>query len=103
MSDVESLSNELRELLISELNLKITAEELSLDEPLLSRGASSKQAAKPTTSAEIDSLDMLSLIMAIEDRYGVRLPQKTEELSGVFRSVRSIAENVERLRTEARA
>lgn len=103
MPDVESLSKELRELLITELNLKITPEELSLDEPLLSHNGSNKQAAKPAGKAEIDSLDMLSLIMAIEDRYGVRLPQKPEELSGIFSSVRSIAEKVESLRTEAQA
>jgi acyl carrier protein len=93
MSDLDTLSYELRDLLIKELNLKLTPDELPVDEPLL---AVQQQPSK----AKIDSLDMLSLIMAIEDRYGVRLPQSTQELTGIFASVRSLAENVSRLRVE---
>jgi acyl carrier protein len=95
MSELDNLSHELRDLLIRELNLKIASDELSLDEPLLS--------GKQPTKMAIDSLDMLSLVMAIEDRYGVRLPQTTEELSGIFASIRSIAQSVERLQAEAQA
>ncbi|HEV8255233.1 MAG TPA: phosphopantetheine-binding protein [Vicinamibacteria bacterium] len=95
MSDIDALSRELRDLLIQELNLKMSPDDLPLDDPLLD--------VQAPTGAKIDSLDVLSLIMAIEDRYGVRLPQTKDELQVIFKSVRSVAENVDRLRTEVSA
>jgi acyl carrier protein len=45
----------------------------------------------------LDSLDALQLAMSIEEKLGVRIPEG-EEARLVFRSVRSIAEYVDKVR-----
>ncbi len=93
MSNVDDLSKEVRELLITELSLKVSPEELPVDQPLLD--------ARRPGGVAIDSLDMLSLVLAIEDRYGVKLPDDVKELTAVFTSVRSVAENIMKLQVQA--
>lgn len=93
MPNLEELSKELRHLLVQELHLKVSPEEIPIDAPLLD--------PRRPVGVAIDSLDMLSLVMVIEDRYGITLPENTKELKGVFESIRSLAENVVRLQPAA--
>jgi acyl carrier protein len=95
MSHIERLSREVRELLFDELDLKSTPEDFPLDEPLLDR------AGRPVPLA-IDSLGMMLMVLRIEEEYGVRFPVEIRELSEIFTSIRSVAENIARLQVEAR-
>jgi acyl carrier protein len=94
MSNVDDLSRELRELLVQELSLNVDPETLPIDQPLLDGSRSAGPVA-------IDSLDMLQLVLTIEDRYAVQLPEDARELSVIFNTIQSLAENVARLRQPA--
>lgn len=66
-------------LLIEELDLTRTLEEIDDDAPLFGEGLG------------LDSLDALQLAMAIEDRFGVRVPEGKAAAAPVFASVASLA------------
>ena len=80
------LMRELKELLVSELNLTsrdpATIED---DAPLFGEGL----------GLGLDSLDALQIAMFVEERFGVRVPEG-EEARPIFRSVSSLAAFVER-------
>ena len=85
MSDQE-LRSQIKQLIVSELNLKgRTPDMIEDDAPLFGAGLG------------LDSLDALQLAMSIEEKLGVRIPEG-EEARLVFRSVRSIAEFVDKVR-----
>jgi acyl carrier protein len=76
------LRRELKQLIVSELNLKGRDPESIEDEaPLFGAGLG------------LDSLDALQLAMAIEEKLGVRIPEG-DEARAIFRSVRAIADHV---------
>jgi acyl carrier protein len=78
---------ELKRLIISELNLKgRSPETIEDDAPLFGAGLG------------LDSLDALQLAMVIEEKLGVRIPEG-EEARAIFRSVRSIADYIAKVRT----
>lgn len=86
MSSVQ-LRSEIKQLIVSELNLKgrdpATIED---DAPLFGAGLG------------LDSLDALQLAISIEEKLGVAIPEG-DEARAIFASVRAIAEHV----TKARA
>jgi acyl carrier protein len=90
MSTVDDVSRDLRQLLVQELSLDVEPEAIPLDEPLL-------DAARSGSAMALDSLDMLSLVLVIEERYGIKLPDDTQELAQMFASIRSLAESIRRL------
>jgi acyl carrier protein len=49
----------------------------------------------------MDSLDVMSMVLKVEEEYGVRFPEDARELSLIFASIQSVAENIVRLRAEA--
>jgi acyl carrier protein len=86
MSD-QDLRSQIKRLIVSELNLKAREpDSIEDDAPLFGAGLG------------LDSLDALQLAMSIEEKLGVRIPEG-EEARAVFRSVRSIAEYVVKVRS----
>ena len=86
MSSVQ-LRSEIKQLIVSELNLKgrdpSTIED---DAPLFGAGLG------------LDSLDALQLAISIEEKLGVRIPEG-DEARAIFASVRAIADHVAKART----
>lgn len=86
MESTVALRSELKRLIVAELNLKgRDPEAIEDDAPLFGTGLG------------LDSLDALQLAMVIEEKLGVRIPEG-EEARAVFRSVRTIAEHVAKVR-----
>lgn len=80
--DRDSLLPELKSLIVQELDLRDRRpEEIADDLQLFGEGLG------------LDSLDALQLAMAIEERFGVRIPEG-EAARPIFSSVRSLAEYV---------
>lgn len=78
MSDLE-LKSEIKRLLIEALDLRGKTEaDISDDVPLFGAGL------------KLDSLDALQLAVALEERYGVEIPDD-EAGRGIFASVNAIA------------
>jgi acyl carrier protein len=91
MQDSE-LRLEVKRLIVSELNLKgHTPESIDDDAALFGTGKAE------ANGLGLDSLDALQLAMAIEERFGVRIPEG-DEARAIFASVRAIADHVSRVR-----
>jgi len=81
------LKSEIKELLVSELNLAgKKAASIEDDAPLFGTGG-----------LGLDSLDALQIAMLVEERFGVRVPEG-DEARPIFRSVQSLAEFIGRER-----
>lgn len=80
------LRTELKQLIVTELNLKGRhPDSIDDDGPLFGGGLG------------LDSLDALQLAMVIEEKLGVRIPEG-EEARAIFASVRTIADHIEKVR-----
>jgi acyl carrier protein len=84
--DTAPLRAELKRMIVTELNLKGRDPESIEDDAQLFGGG-----------LGLDSLDALQLAMSIEEQMGVRIPEG-DEARAIFRSVRTIAEHVARVR-----
>ncbi|MBI3205609.1 MAG: hypothetical protein HYZ29_28985 [Myxococcales bacterium] len=85
--DHEELKRAIKQILVEELDLRGTEPaEIADDATLFGAGLG------------LDSLDALQLALAIEERFGVRLPEG-EAARPVFASVAALAREVERLRS----
>ena len=84
--DSAQLRADLKQLIVSELNLKgrdpSTIED---DLPLFGEGLG------------LDSLDALQLAISLEEKHGVRIPEG-KEAHAIFRSVRTIADYVAKVK-----
>ena len=77
MADLE---RELKELIVSALNLKdIAPDDIESDEPLFGKGLG------------LDSIDGLELGVAIRKKYGIKVQGSKDEIRAIFETVRSIA------------
>ena len=77
MADLE---RELKELIVSSLNLEdIAPEDIDSGEPLFEKGLG------------LDSIDGLELGMAIRKKYGIKVQGSKEEIRAIFETVSSIA------------
>lgn len=83
------LRAELKALLVSALNLR-GRDPASIDDDAPLFGAAAEGQAK---GLGLDSLDALELAMAVEERFGVRLPEG-EDARFVYRSVATLADYV---------
>lgn len=85
-----ALQNELKALLVSELNLagKDPAT-IEGDAPLFGEGG-----------LGLDSLDALQIAMLVEEKFGIRVPEG-DEARPIFRSVSSLAEFIEAARSKS--
>jgi acyl carrier protein len=82
--DRETLKTEIKQLIIQELDLRDrTAGEIADDAPLFGDGLG------------LDSLDALQLAMAIEDRFGLQIPEG-EPAKRIFASVDALADYIAR-------
>jgi acyl carrier protein len=82
----DALLTEIKELIVQELDLRgRTAADIDSDAPLFGAGLG------------LDSLDALQLAMAIEERFGVAIPEG-EPAKAIFASVAAIATHVEAVR-----
>ena len=74
---------ELASVVVESLGLdEVDAEQIDLDEPLFGEGLG------------LDSLDMLELSLAIQQRYGVKLKADDPRNEVIFSSLRSLATHV---------
>jgi acyl carrier protein len=78
---------ELAQLIVSTLNLEITAEEIDPNAPLYRDGLG------------LDSIDILEIALAVSRKYGVQIRSDDTDNVRIFRSLRSLNEHVERQRT----
>lgn len=82
--DRGALKQQIKRLLIEELDLRDHSEaDIADDAPLFGEGLG------------LDSLDALQLAMAIEERFGVAIPEG-DEAKAIFDSVSSLAEHIAR-------
>ena len=83
---MEQLIQELKEHLITELNLEeVTPEEIDAEAPLFGEGLG------------LDSIDALEIILILEKFYGVKLANAAEA-KPIFYSVKSLAEYIQQNR-----
>lgn len=88
MTDDRTIRDRLKELIIEALNLDgMSPDEIGDDEPLFGEGLG------------LDSVDALELVVALEKEYGVRI-EGQEATRDAFTSVTTLAEFVERLRSD---
>lgn len=89
--DVVETKRALKELMIKELNLaNKTPDDIVDDAPLFGSGLS------------LDSLDALQLAMAVEERFGVKIPEG-EAAHRIFASVDALAAHIDGRAAEASA
>jgi acyl carrier protein len=82
--DPEVMKREIKQLIIAELDLRDRSESDIVDQaPLFGTGLG------------LDSLDALQLAMALEERFGVPIPEG-EEAKQIFASVEAIADYIAR-------
>jgi acyl carrier protein len=86
MEITTALKLEIKQLLIENLMLQITAEEIGDEQPLFGPG-----------SIGLDSVDALQLVVALDKQFGLRI-QDSEAAKQILQSVHTIAEAVVRHR-----
>lgn len=85
---MEELIKELKEEIIEALNLEeMTADDIKTDDPLFGDGLG------------LDSIDALELIVLLEKKYGIKLTNPAAA-KGIFKSVATIADYVDKNRTK---
>lgn len=84
---METLKQELKELIISALELEdVTPSDIQDEEPLFVEGLG------------LDSIDALELGLAIKKKYNVKLDANSEQTKRYFASVKSLAEFISTVR-----
>lgn len=82
MADIEELKLQIKQAMVEELMLPQSAEEIDSDTPIFS-----------ADGLGLDSVDALQLVVAIEKRFGLKLPDAAAARE-TLRSVNTIAEAV---------
>jgi acyl carrier protein len=87
MDHTVELEQEIARLLVETLHLEgVSASEIDPVQPLFREGLG------------LDSLDMLELSMAIEQKYGIKLRSDDPDNKAIFASLRSLSEHVQKNR-----
>lgn len=80
--------NELKTLLISELNLEdVTADDIAADAPLFRDGLG------------LDSIDALELAVILDKKYGIKIKSSDERNKEIFSSLNALADFITENRT----
>lgn len=79
--------NEVAELIITCLNLEVTAADIGLDDPLYGDGLG------------LDSIDVLEIALVISKRYGLQLRADGDNNEHIFKSLRNLADYITANRT----
>jgi len=80
MSDATELKGQIKRMLVENLMLKISPEEIGDDQPLFGAGG-----------LGLDSVDALQLVVALEKNFGLKIPD-AELARKILHSVNAIAE-----------
>ena len=80
--------HELAQLIVTSLNLEITADQIDPDAPLYGEGLG------------LDSIDILELSLAISKTYGLQLKSDEAEENQVFKSLRTLNQYIQQHRTK---
>lgn len=84
MNAASTSERELARLIVESLNLEgVAPEGIEPEAPLFGEGLG------------LDSLDMLEISMAVEQRYGVKLRSDDPDNEKIFASLRSLAEHIQ--------
>lgn len=78
---------EVAELLVSALNLDVSASDIQADEPLYGDGLG------------LDSIDILEIALVVSKRYGLQLRADQENNHAIFHSLRSLSDHIAAHRT----
>jgi acyl carrier protein len=79
---------ELAQLIVTSLNLEVSADEIEPDAPLYGEGLG------------LDSIDILELSLAISKTYGVQLKSDDADNSKIFSSLRSLNDHIQQHRAK---
>lgn len=82
MENLNALKSQIRQLMVENLMLQISADEIGDDQPLFGPG-----------SVGLDSVDALQLVVALDKNYGLKIADP-EAAKLVLKSVSTIAEAV---------
>ena len=83
---MEALKQEVKQLIVTSLNLEVGADEIDDAAPLFQSGLG------------LDSIDALELALEIFKQYKVQLRAEDEENGRIFASLRALAAHIEHLR-----
>lgn len=88
MENLTTLKQEIRSLMVENLMLQVTPEEIGDDQPLFG-----------PASVGLDSVDALQLVVALEKNYGLKMatPEAAKE---ILKNVSTIAEAIAKHRSE---
>ena len=79
---------ELAQLIVTSLNLEVSADEIEPEAPLYGEGLG------------LDSIDILELSLAISKSYGVQLKSDDADNNKIFNSLRSLNEHIQQHRAK---
>lgn len=79
---------ELAQLIVTSLNLEVSADEIEPDAPLYGEGLG------------LDSIDILELSLAISKTYGVQLKSDDVDNNKIFSSLRSLNQHIQQHRAK---
>jgi len=82
MDEIQSLKERIKQLMVENLMLQITASEIGDDLPLFGPG-----------SLGLDSVDALQLVVALDKNFGLKI-RDPEVAKGILRNVTTMAEAV---------
>lgn len=85
---LEILQREVAELIVTTLNLEISANDLTADQPLFGEKG----------GLGLDSIDALEIAVLIEHRYGAKISSEDEDNDKRFASIRSLAAFIQEAR-----
>jgi acyl carrier protein len=73
---------EVAELVVSALNLEVSAADVQADEPLYGDGLG------------LDSIDILEIALVVSKRYGLQLRADSDDNHAIFQSLRSLSDHI---------
>lgn len=79
---------EVAELVVSALNLEVSAAEVAADDPLYGDGLG------------LDSIDILEIALVVSKHYGLQLRAGHEDNHAIFHSLRSLSDHIAAHRTK---
>lgn len=88
ISPISNLESEVANLIVSTLNLEVTADDIDPDSSLYGNGLG------------LDSIDVLELALAISKQYGFQMKSDDPENKTIFSSLRHLASHIAANRTK---
>ena len=86
--DLDSLQQEVAEIIVSALNLEMTPAEIAPEAPLFGEGLG------------LDSIDILEVALVVSKRYGFQLRADNEDNVRIFSSLKNLAAHIAANRTQ---